>query len=141
MVYPYSFVDSVYSHSTLDLFHVISDDTETVIFVQVISCTVCPAGYRCPVKGALPLPCETGEYSLGAAYLSCLGCDAGSQCVDKASSPQSCLSGEYSPQNVSVCIDCPAGYNCTLPADDLTECDDGYYSTAGQHGCDVCPSG
>ena len=93
------------------------------------------------MKGSLPVPCESGEYSLGGAYLSCIGCDAGSQCVDKSSPPQSCLTGEYSPQNVSVCIACPAGYNCTLPTDDLTECDDGYFSTAGQQGCTVCPSG
>jgi len=62
-----------------------------------MTCTACPAGYKCPLKGALPSPCEAGTYSLGASA-NCTACDAGSQCTDATSAPSSCLAGQYSPE-------------------------------------------
>ena len=64
--------------------------------IQTTSCTVCPAGKKCPSKSSSPDACPSGTYST-AGSTDCTDCPTGQSCIDPAASPVNCDYGDYSP--------------------------------------------
>ena len=70
----------------------------------------CIISFSCQLKGAAPVECNIGTYSIGGV-LECSMCTVGHYCPSKSISiPYPCPTGWYATvQGLDKCIQCPRG--------------------------------
>nr|XP_047130962.1 uncharacterized protein LOC100202447 isoform X1 [Hydra vulgaris] len=102
-----------------------------------ISCTYCPAGFKCLVNNTVE-SCEPGTYS-ALAQMDCKPCPDGFVCESPDLPPQKCAPGYVANNESIICEPCRAGtysFNNTCIA-----CRNGTYSSKGSIVCTTCPDG
>ncbi|EDV25654.1 uncharacterized protein TRIADDRAFT_55968 [Trichoplax adhaerens] len=110
---------------------------------NLLNCTSCPSGYKCPDVALTPVECGAGFYS-SSGSISCTSCPEGYKCGDTITiTPVQCSSGEYAPVGSSTCHTCPAGSYCPDPPRAAPiACPSGWYQTStGQTACSECNAG
>ena len=103
------------------------------------TCTVCPAGYYCPMPYGDKVRCPSGYYSAASA-LVCTPCPAGSSCADPSVSPGASAVGTYATGTATSCTPCEAGHACPSKIESVP-CVLGTYAVLGSGSCVECPAG
>lgn len=106
------FIVTVTSHQTYpDGFLQIYFCMSVAIRNMSISSTILANPVKSLVYFSDPVPCDSGQYSLGNAT-SCLICPAGYKCVSTSSVPEICPVGTFSTLGQFTCQVCARGFYC-----------------------------
>ena len=111
-------------------------------------CTMCPAGYYCPVESISPTVCPEEHYCLTNSSEPTL-CSPGFVCPVNSVFPIVCPGGSYCPLGAVVSIPCLAGHYCPEGSSEPEKCPAGTLGlvdgpagkASAATACQLCPAG